>query len=190
MRGDVFIPTPARHSERSRPTLFLPASLLRCGRPAQRGISLPISDFYFRFCLPVSGFPPEQSCLLFALCVTSYPHIDNFSEYTQRDRFSAGMALFVLITVSIDVRKEPYPDYCSAILANSAEPTCWEVRGLCHHSSLTDRPEADSPATIIPGRALIQSAAPSSFFSSSFITSSETFTFPAGCPRCRFSTWG
>src|SRR5713226_6658838 len=29
-----------RHSERSRPTFFLPGSLLRTGRPAQRGISL------------------------------------------------------------------------------------------------------------------------------------------------------
>jgi len=30
----------ARHSERSRPTFFLPGSFLRTGRPAQRGISL------------------------------------------------------------------------------------------------------------------------------------------------------
>jgi len=33
-------PAPSRHSERSRPTLFLSASLPRSGRPAQRGISL------------------------------------------------------------------------------------------------------------------------------------------------------
>src|SRR6266704_1181954 len=86
-------PATARHFERSKPTLFLPGSLPRAGRLAQRQISL-------RFC------PSSNSSLRFSVSSASLRYPSAFFSETRRPQL---LLFFSSLRFSVSSASLRYP---------------------------------------------------------------------------------